>query len=144
MDFDQDFTAADFGNGNGFEANVVSPAIDGRQHGGGTFLRNLFRGQLLCNGHQGFCPALVPGTIVLVRALSRSQAQRFSEAIFVLRARRKTRSQSQGRMAMWRTKRVVSNCSARMKRDISGISNLTSSEMAFMAMNGRSCACAAR
>src|SRR5204863_351906 len=35
-----------------------------------------------------------PGTIVLVRTLSRSHAHRFSEASFVLRANRMTRSQS--------------------------------------------------
>src|SRR5271165_2610122 len=148
MDLDEDLAGGDFGDRDSFEADVVDAAIDSGQHGGRDFLRPLLRGQVLRDCHQDLSPVvpgtLLPGTIVLVRALSRSQAQRFSEAILVLRARRKARSHVHGRTEMWRTKPVVSNLPLRMKRDIPGISKLTSSEMALTARNGRLCFCAAR
>ncbi len=37
VDFDQDFAGADFGDGDGFEADVVDAAIDGGQHGARDF-----------------------------------------------------------------------------------------------------------
>ena len=37
VDFDQDFAGGDFGDGDGFEADVVDAAIDGGQHGGRDF-----------------------------------------------------------------------------------------------------------
>src|SRR5260370_26639954 len=65
--------------------------------------------KILAFGGAGVSPVLTraAGTIVLVRALSRSQAHRFSEASFAFRARRKTFSHSHGRKTTWRAKRTA-------------------------------------
>src|SRR5439155_2260427 len=85
-----------------------------------------------------------PGTIVLVRTLSRSHAHRFSEASRVLRAKLRTRNKSQGRTATWKTKFRVRKRPLRMKWFISGSSKLRSSEIALTAINGRPYFSAAR
>ena len=127
VDLYQNFTGSDFGHGDSFEPHIIHAAIDGCPHGRWNFVCELGRGHLWGNGHiekasfrwrgrqqphnqfvgARASPPVLPGAIVLVRALSRSHAQRFSDAILLLRARRKTRAQSRGLTATWRAKRLV-------------------------------------
>src|SRR6185369_6784177 len=77
-----------------------------------------------------------PSTIVLVKTLSRSHAHRFSEAVCVLRARRRVLSHIHGRTAMWRAKRCCWNWPSRTNCDIAGNSKSYSSEIDLTATNG--------